>query len=122
MVVHHREILRRPVRTLAAEIGISRSAVERFHKERPHPGKNWPKLRDWYIRMRQIQAREEYQTPPDLLVDSAVLLVSQMPSSKRADAVRMLAESIRTIHAELKEPQPEWLRLLTDSAEREGSS
>jgi hypothetical protein len=74
------------------------------------------------MRTRQYRAREEYQTPPGLLVDSAVLLMSQMPYSKRADAVRMLAESLRTIHAELKEPQPEWVRLLADSVEGDESS
>jgi hypothetical protein len=74
------------------------------------------------MRTRQNQARQEYQTPPDLLVNSAVFLMSQMPNSKRADAVRMLAESIRTIHAKLKEPQPEWVRLLADLGENEESS
>jgi hypothetical protein len=122
MIVYHREVLRTPLRTLEAEIGISRSAVDKFHRQRSHPGKNWPKLRDWYIQMRQNRAREEYQTPPQLLVDSAVLLMSQMPYSKRVDAVRMLAESLRTIHAELKEPQPEWVRLLADSLEGDESS
>lgn len=122
LVVYHREVLRRPVRTLAAEIGISRSAVERFHKERPHPGKNWPRLRDWYIQMRQNQAREEYHTPPDLLVDSMLLGVDQLPNSARARALRALAGTWRALYAESNMPPAEWVQRLADLAEREGSS
>ena len=122
MVVYHREVLRRPVRTLAAEIGISRSAVERFHKERPHPGKNWPRLRDWYIQMRQNRAREEYQTPPSLLVSSMLLGVEQLPNAARADALRALADTWHALYAKSNMPSAEWVRMLTELAEREAPS
>ena len=44
-VVYRREVMRTPVRALATEIGVSKSAVDKFHKLRTHPGKLWPKLR-----------------------------------------------------------------------------
>jgi hypothetical protein len=70
----------------------------------------------------QNRTREEYQTPPRLLVDSALLFVSQLPNSKRAHAARRMVENYRALFAELKEPLPEWVQLLTDVVEREGSS
>jgi hypothetical protein len=122
MIVYHREVLRTPLRTLEAEIGISRSAVDKFHRQRSHPGKNWPKLRDWYIHMRQIKAREEYQTPSALLVDSAVLMASQLPNSERAHALQAVAETFRALYAKSNMPPAEWVRMLTELAEREGAS
>lgn len=122
LLTYHREVLRRPVRALAAEIGISKSAVERFHKERPHPGKLWPRLRDWYIQMRQTQAREAYQTPPQLLVDSMLLGIEQLPSSQRSHALRVLAETWRSLYAESKTPPAEWVQRLADLAEHDSES
>ena len=73
--------------------------------------------------MRRRQTKPgEYQTPPDLMVASALMSVSQLPSGKRAYALRALAEHHRSIHAELNEPLPEWVQMLFDLADQEGST
>jgi hypothetical protein len=74
------------------------------------------------MRMRHNRAREEYQTPPDLLVDSMLLAVSQFPNSERAHALRVYAEASRALYAKSNMPPAEWVQMLTDLAEREGSS
>ncbi len=42
---------------------------------------------------------DEYQTPPDLMVASALMSLSQLPDSKRGYALRALAEHHRSMHA-----------------------
>ncbi|HEX6161701.1 MAG TPA: hypothetical protein VF111_16110, partial [Thermoanaerobaculia bacterium] len=120
-LVYRREVLRTPVRTLAAEIGISKSAVDRFYKLRSHPGKNWPRLRDWYMGMRNTEV-EEYQTPPELTLASALHTLAEVPSNQRAHALRVTAENFRALFGELKMPMPEWVRMLSDVADREEPS
>ena len=93
--------------------------MDKFHRLRSHPGKNWPKLRDWYMRTRGTKP-DEYQTPPELMVASALMSVSQLPDSKRGRALRGLAEYHRLMHAELDEPLPEWVRMLSEVADKEG--
>jgi hypothetical protein len=119
--VYRREVLRTPVRTLAVEIGISKSAVDKFYRLRSHPGKNWPKLRDWYMRTRRSQT-EEYQTPPELILASALMTLTDVPNSQRAHAVSIIAENYRAMFAELKVPMPDWVKMLTEVAEREADS
>jgi len=111
--------MRTPLRTLAAEIGISRSAVDKFHKLGTRPGKNWPKLRDWYMRTRQSRAHDEYQTPPEELVASALHALSGLPKSQRSYAVRAVAETYRGLFARSKMPLPEWVQMFADVADRE---
>ena len=120
-VVYRREVLKTPIRTLEAEIGISRTAIDHFHKRKSTPGKNWPRLRDWYManRMKQV---EEYQTPPELMVAGALQTLSLLPNSKRAEALRDMAGYFRNLHAKLKEPQPEWVKMLAELAEKESSA
>jgi hypothetical protein len=120
-VVYRREVVRTPMRTLAAEIGISRSAVEQFHKQRSRPGKNWPRLRDWYMRTRGTKS-DEYQTPPELMVASALQTLSGLPNAKRAQALRVVAETYRGLFIDLKEPLPEWVQMLTDLANGSGEA
>jgi hypothetical protein len=73
---------------------------------------------DWYMRTRRTK-RGEYETPPDLMVASALMLQSLLPSSKRSFALRALADSQRTIHQELDEPLPDWVRMLSELADQE---
>ncbi|HEU4559803.1 MAG TPA: hypothetical protein VFS20_18270 [Longimicrobium sp.] len=120
-VAYRREVMRTPSRTLAAEIGISRSAVDKFHRLRSPPGKNWPKLRDWYMATRTTKI-DEYQTPPELMVASALQTLSWLPNSKQAQALRIIAETYRAICVDLKEPLPEWVQMLADLADREGAA
>jgi len=119
-VVYRREVVRTPLRTLAAEIGVSKSAVDQFHKLRSHPGKLWPKLRDWYMRTRHSRAREEYQTPPEELVASALHTLSMLPNDRRAAALDATVEHFKAIHAGM--PMPEWVHMLADLAEREAAN
>jgi hypothetical protein len=73
--------------------------------------------------MRSRRSRtDEYETPPELMVDSALMLVSHLPIGKRAYALRSLAEHYRSMYAELEEPQPEWVRMLSQVADQEGSA
>ena len=54
------------------------------------------------------------------MVASAMMLQSLLPRGKRSHALRALAEHQRTIHQELNEPLPEWVRMLSELAEKEG--
>lgn len=119
-MVYHREVLQTPLRTLAAQIGISKSAVDKFHKDGVRPGKNWPRLRDWYMATRQTRARDEYQTPSQLMVDTVLFSVSGLPRDRRAAALRKLVEDHREFHAGL--PTPDWIEMLADLADREAGN
>ena len=117
--MYHREVLQTPLRRLAAQIGISKSAVDKFHKDGVRPGKNWPRLRDWYMATSQTRARDQYQTPPQLMVDTVLFSVSGLPLDRRAAALRTLVKDHREFYAGL--PTPEWLDILADIVDREGN-
>jgi AcrR family transcriptional regulator len=122
-LVYRREVTHTPVRTLAAEIGISKSAVEHFYKSRTYPGKNWPKLRDWYVRNRAEKQRE-YQTDPRETVMAALFTFDHFPVNRRPVAMRRIAEQYKALYDEMELPVPEWVDLLTklaDDYERRGS-
>ena len=57
---------------------------------------------------------DQYRTPSDLPVASALMLVSHLPSNKRGYALRAQAEHHRSMYAELNEPLPEWVQMLSD--------
>lgn len=120
-LVHRREVLRTPIRALEAEIGISRGAIDNFHKRKATPGKNWPKLRDWYMATRAKHI-DEYQTPPELMVAGALQTLSLLPNSIRPEALRATAEHYRKLHESLKIPQPEWVGMLIELAEKESGA
>lgn len=109
--------MRTPLRTLAAEIGISKSAVDKFHKLRSNPGKLWPKLRDWHMRTHLNQKADEYRTPPDLMVASTLQMLSDLPNDRRMHAIRSTVEHLKTLHAGL--PTPGWIQMLADLADPE---
>jgi hypothetical protein len=118
-VVFRREVMHTPLRTLAAEIGISKSAVDRFHKLRSHPGKNWPRLKDWYMRTRGTKP-VEYETPPELMIASTLQILSAVPNDRRAAAIHATVEHLKAVHAGI--PLPEWIGMLADLADEEGSA
>ncbi|HEU4558765.1 MAG TPA: hypothetical protein VFS20_12985 [Longimicrobium sp.] len=91
--------------------------MDKFHRLRSHPGKNWPKLRDWYMRTRGTKP-DEYQTPPELMIASALQVLSTVPSDWRASAMHVMVESLKTIHAGL--PLPEWVGMFSELADKEG--
>jgi len=118
-VVYHREVLQTPLRTLPAQIGISKSAVDKFHKDGARPGKNWPRLRDWYMATRATKTFE-YQTPPELMVASVLQSLSDLPRDERAAALRKSVEYHRAFRA--GRPTPEWIEMLAELAERESGN
>jgi hypothetical protein len=117
-VVYHREVLQTPLRTLAAQIGISKSAVDKFHRNGARPGKNWPRLRDWYMATRATKP-SEYRTPPELMVASVLQSLSDLPRSERAAALRSSVEYHRSLRS--GRPTPEWIEMLAELAEGEGN-
>jgi hypothetical protein len=116
-LVYRRDVTRTPLRTLAAEIGISKSAVDHFYRQRS-PEKNWPKLRDWYMGQRERHV-DEYQTPPENHLLSALHTFSTVPKAMRGEVMLDVAESYREIFTKHHIPVPEWVRMLTSTAEQE---
>jgi len=119
-LVYRREVMRTPIRALAEEIGISKSAVDHFYRRRA-PGKNWPKLRDWYMGQRARQ-RDEYQTPPENHLLSVLHTFSTFPRDRRAEAMRVTAENYRALNTAMGLPVPQWVEMLAELAERESSA
>lgn len=119
LVAHRREVTRTPLRTLAAEIGITRSALDRFHKVRSRPGKNWPKLRDWYMAKHKTPV-DAYETPPELLVAMVLRSIETVPGSQRASALRATAEHYRILHAGTA--LPKWVQMLGDLADTDNGA
>lgn len=71
------------------------------------------------MRTRQSRALDEYQTPPEELLASALHTLSGIPNSKRPEAVRVIAENYRALYGQLKIPVPEWVQMLGEVAKRE---
>ena len=117
-LVYRREVTRTPVRALAAEIGISKTAVDEFYKQQSYPGKIWPKLRDWYMGQRERRL-DDYQTPPEEILLSSLHTFATVPKGVRGKVMRDIAESYRAVFTRHRLPVPEWVRLLTDTAEHE---
>lgn len=120
-LVYRREVTRTPLRTLAEEIGISKSGLDQFYKSQSYPGKSWPKLRDWCMREREKHL-DDYQTPPEELLRSALHTFSGFPRQRRVQAMRAVAEQYRSLYAEMELPVPAWVTMLADVAEREAKN
>ena len=117
-LVYRREVTRTPFRTLAAEIGIPKSTVEKFYKEKFRPSKVWPQLRDWYMRNRQSR-HSDYRTPPEDMVMSALRVVDDFPAALRVAKLRHLADVYREMFAADGLPCPEWVGMLAARAEEQ---
>lgn len=120
-LVYRHEVTRTPFRTLAAEIGIPKSTVQKFYKEKFRPSKVWPKLRDWYMRDRQNR-HAEYRTPPEDMVMSAVRIVDEIPAAMRGANLRDLAEFCREMFEKSNVPCPEWVGMLAALAEEQSNA
>jgi hypothetical protein len=116
-LVYRRDVVRTPIRKLAAEIGISKSAVDHFYRHWS-PEKNWPKLRDWYMGQKERQL-DDYQTPPDEILFSSLHTLVTVPKGMRGVVMRDVAESYVAIFTKHRLPVPEWVRMLTSTAEEE---
>ncbi len=115
-LVYRRHATHTPIRTLAAEIGISKTAVEYFEKRQHAPKRTWPKLRDWYMRSR-AEKRQGYQTPPDVVLIAAELMLDEIPSNGRPAAMRETAQHFRDLYGRRKLPIPEWVEMLDKVAD-----
>lgn len=65
----------------------------------------------------QAIKRDEYQTPPELMVATALQLVSQVPKDLRAAALRATVETLKAFHPVM--PDPDWIGMLLEIADRE---
>ena len=63
---------------------------------------------------------EEYRTPPELMIECALRLLGTVPDERRAAAMHATVEHLKAIHAGL--PLPEWIGMLSDLADQEGSA
>ena len=117
-LVYRREVTRTPLRTLAEEIGISKSGLDQFYKSQSYPGKSWPKLRNWYMEQRKRPV-DDPQSPPEQILLSALHTFSGFPKQRRIEAMRETAEHYRLLCTRMKLPVPAWVTMLADVAERE---
>ena len=63
--------------------------------------------------------REEYRTPPDLMIASMMQVLSYLPNRRRSEALRRMADVLRDLHDEPGQPMPEFIGMLTDLADKE---
>ena len=119
-LVYRREVTHTPIRTLAAEIGISKSAVDDFYKHRNDPARIWPKLRDWYMRTYR-SSMAGYKTPPDVQIIGAHSLFLEVPEAGKEQALRQLVESLKVIYAAQHLPLPEFVGMLESEVEGSGA-
>jgi hypothetical protein len=115
-LVHRREVTHASIRALAAEIGISKSAVEGFYKHRNDPARIWPKLRDGYMRNYR-SSMAGYKTPPDVLLISAHNMLLEFPEAERPDALRDLVGHLKDLYRSRNYPLPEFIAMLESEAE-----
>jgi hypothetical protein len=120
-LVYRREVTRTPLRTLATEIGIPKSTVEKFYKEKFRPSKVWPKLRDWYMRDRQNR-HADYRTPPEDMVMRAASIADDIPAAMRGATLRDLAAFCRERFEKSNVPCPEWVEMLAALAEEQSGA
>jgi len=70
------------------------------------------------MRTRRNRARDEYQTPPEEILASALHTLSGLPKSLRSRAIRSIAKHYQAMYSELELPLPEWIPMLADAAEQ----
>lgn len=114
-LVYRHEVVRTPFRTLAAEMDLPKSTVQQFYARKSYPYKIWPKLRRWYVADRQARTTDD--EPPDLLVQSALYILSGAPNATRPKFIRKLVASFREMYAAEKLPVPQWIDLLEETGE-----
>ncbi len=110
---------RSPLRPLANEVGISKSALDGLirayneGREMPTPHKTWQKLKDWYLAQKQNEPG-----PLDDPVDVgllAVKMLDDLPDAERDQGVRELIEATRQIYERRQIPPPAWVARLIEA-------
>ena len=104
-LVYRREVMHTPLRTLAEEIGISKSGLDQFYKQRSYPGKVWPKLREWFVKD-QTKHRGTPRETPDELIELMVNLRS-LPVQELPGAMREAAAFYRGVYERRNLPVPD---------------
>jgi hypothetical protein len=105
--VYRREVMHTPLRTLAEEIGISKSGLDQFYKQSSYPGKVWPKLREWYVKDRTKHRPPPRDTPDELI--SLMPLFGGIPLEELPDAMRETTASLRHSYESRRLPVPGWI-------------
>lgn len=110
---------RTSLRTLAKQVGISKSAVDglvqAYHqvRELPQPHANWQKLKDWYLSEKYSQAGE-LSEPVDMAI-LALEMLGKIPEAERRDAVGELVAALGGIYDRRTVPRPPWLTRLAEA-------
>jgi hypothetical protein len=110
------------LRSLAQEIGVSKSAVDALVQAHdrirpmPQPHVTWARLRKWYIDVRP-PATGGAEEPADMAL-VAGQLVADIPAAVRPAASAELLGLVGTVYDHYDTPRPDWLRRLlsTDQA------
>ena len=104
------------LRSLAREIGVSKSAVDALVQAHdrlrpmPQPHVTWARLRKWYIDARP-PATGGTEEPADMAL-VAGQLVADIPAAVRPAASAELLGLVGTVYDQFDTPRPDWLRLL----------
>lgn len=101
------------IRTVAEEVGVGRSTLNKFILGRTSPQ---PRIRrliaEWYLR-KQEQAPDIDVARPFLA--ALDILLAQLPAERRSDAEQGMLHVLAEIYARTGEPPPRWLELLRTS-------
>lgn len=121
-VVHQWLLVRRettPLRDLEEEMGLSRSTIHKFERQKSYPRHIWPKLRAWYVKDRQARYGPAADEDPVAQVLGALRNLSHVPASQKPRAMKALAQAHRELCTTLAVPCPAWVKLLEEMADAE---
>jgi hypothetical protein len=121
-VVHQWLLVRRettPLRDLEEEMGLSRSTIHKFERQKSYPRQIWPKLRAWYVSDRQARYGAAPDEDPVSHVLGALRNLSHVPASQKPRAMKALARAHRELCTTLAVPCPAWVELLDEMADAE---
>lgn len=105
-------------RALAAEIGISKSSVEKLVNEGQLPRGNLVKLIRWFLKDRRARYGA---VPDDEYMEVAVLeSLRSLAEADRPAALRQTVEHYERLHDEHRAPRPAWLVRLRALVDRGG--
>lgn len=94
-------------RDLAAEIGISKSSVEKLVNEDRPPKGNLSKVIRWYLKDRRARYGA---VPDDDYMEVAVLeSLRNLAEADRPEALREAVEFYEQMHDRRRAPRPDWL-------------
>lgn len=98
------------LRDLAEEVGVAKSSVDKFVKGESLPGKNWPKLRYWFLRDRRARSATLQDAGEMALLVLEAL--QNVPTARRRDAIVRTVEHFEAVHRDTFAPRPAWIEAL----------